>query len=830
MQNVKRALQWAAWMGLALVLVACGNGGKGIPPEEKSVVIGTPAHIKAKRESTHRLKKALPIGVTHQRFKDGKLLADDAPHPYTLSSGTVLVSGRNNALVRVAYHEDTAGTLSAVIPSSFIVSDPSIVSAAVVDRQHPNAALLTTTGKKGNSYITALDAQGNAISKFMVLAAEVQKDVLVVSDPDIHPILCSSRIEPRFNTVCDYNTSTNFDLGQSGFAFSMDAYLKDGTPAKKYVLFDDASLAKLKALNAYGSVTFNKKAIYFERIDTLLVMDPGGAKVDRMAVIGRNPADPSDSDPNNPSLWFNALAIHHVATQDEFNTYVDFGGTLSSSRLRDEGQVDELVHEIAPGSSVKATLVGVVFKDGTELGTSEDRIAYTLASSRYPVDGYKYELRQKGDRVGVGKPECYVKAHMGVLPKFSLNSFKTQASSAFGGSFSWNGGKPDFELGVKPLVDVGGQISLELVGGGSIACSIELAEFLISEIGVPLFGNVKIVLPLEAKSEFFADATGQLVIVSPHFSLGSAEDTSKAGSVGLKYSLEGGPRPDFSMKATLPKRHLGFAEGSQVSKVSGSLQEASAEFKAGYRVGVGLGLVMRAEVGSWFGKLHIDAEFMDALIGVESTAGYVIDSARKKYRKFKAEAEGGIGLFATFQPTITVTADKLKWLHVSFSLFNLGSQPLYFSKFPSEESEETDLEPRESLLEDHLKECYVTNTLACREQKSTSAYKVEIVNSTEQIVMDDRSTSRLGVVNYRYHYVFRDKDSGRLITRDVPMTAIAPKDGDLRLRALKYGATDILAEAITSNVHGYGGGNSPFCLFWTQGDDAYSKDFKCPSP
>jgi len=791
------------------------------------VVIGTAAHIQAKREGTRQHKKVLPAGVIHKRFKNGVQLADDAPHPYIFSSGSLLVDARKNTLLQVAYHADTLGTMSTAVPSSFVVSDPSIVSEV---KLHPrtNAAMVTLTGKKGNSYITALDARGDAISKFMVLSAEPQDDVLVVNDPGVHPMLCSSRNEPRFNTVCDYDTSTNFDQGQTGVAFTMDTYLKGGTPARKYLLFDDASLAKLKSLNGNGAETFNKKAIYFEKIDTLVVMNEGGATVERMAVIGRNPTDPSDTDPNNPSLWRSALQIHHVATQEEFNTYIDFGGKLSSSRLRDEGQVDEFVHEIQPGSPVKAALVGVVFKDGTEIGTSEERLAYTVASSRYPVEAYKYVLRQKGEPVGVEKPECYVKAHAGgMIPKFSLNSFRTRASTAFGGSFNWNNGKPDIETGVKPLVDVGGQIALELVGGGTVGCGQVLAEITFSEIGVPLFGTVKVVAPIEAKSEFFVDASGAVVLVSPHFTLGSADDSNRAGSVGIRYTSGAGLQPDFSMKAVLAKQHLGVAQGTKMSKVAGGLQEGNAEFQMGFRFGVGVGLVLRAEVGSWIYKFDVDAEIMEALLGVEHAAGYTIDSSREKYKKLRGESDGGVGLFASFQPTVTV---KNKWFHWSFSLFDLGSQKLFFSKFPSTEGEEADFEPKESLFSDALHECYANGVANCSQQKSLNTYPVEIVNSTQQIVMNDKSTSRLGAVNYRYQYVFKDKASGNIITREIPMVAIAPTQGDLRLRALKYGATDILAEAVSSNLHGYGGGNAPFCLFWSRGDEAYTKGFKCPGP
>ena len=117
---------------LVALLAACGDRGKGAPPAEKKVVIGNAAQIKAKRLSTHHRAKPLPFGVTHKRFKDGKLLADDAPHPYIPLSGIVHIDPRKSKSLQITYHEDKLGTLSQEIPASFHISDTSIVEEVKV--------------------------------------------------------------------------------------------------------------------------------------------------------------------------------------------------------------------------------------------------------------------------------------------------------------------------------------------------------------------------------------------------------------------------------------------------------------------------------------------------------------------------------------------------------------------------------------------------------------------------------------------------------------------------------------------------------------------------
>lgn len=827
MQNVKRALHWAIWTGLAMVLVACGNGGKGIPPEQKRVVIGTADHIKTKRESTHRPSKPLPRGVTHQRLKNGIPIADDAPHPYILSSGSVLVGARNNGLVQVVYHEDATGKLADVVPSSFEISHPAIVSSATLDPLHANAVLLTLTGEKGNSYITALDARGDAISKFMVLSAEPQEDVLVVSDPDIHPILCSSRIEPRFNTVCDYNTSTNFDLGQSGIAFSMDAYLKDGTSAKKYVLFDDVSMEKLRALNVRGSSTFNKKAIYFEKIDTLVVMDEGGSKVDRMAVIGRNPADPADRDPNNPSLWFNALAIHHVATQDEFNAYIDFGGKLSSSFLRDPDQIDQLVHEVSPGTSGKSQLMGIQLIDGSEHPASEDTLPYLRATVRLPIKSHIYGISQNNSLAKSEGIKCYIAAEFGLGPKFSLNSFKSTATVGFGGDFKWNGGRPDFAVQLKPAVDVGGQIAVQMTTGVGLVCAFELMEVKLAEIGIPIFGNAQILIPVEAKTKFGIDRTarGDAVLITPKFNLGKASNILEPGEVGFNYSVNGGMKPESSMQTLFSRKHVGLAEGTNISAPqTNSVNSIGIDHQAG----ITFGLTMRAKVKAWIFTTEIDANVLEAMVGFKTKAEYAINVEDGNYKSSAEEAKSGIGVFVEIHPSISV---HNKFFHLSFSLFDFGGWDWYVIKFPYSESTEEKFELAEKRSSLTFSQCNSRregrasftdcDTLVPHSDTRDYLYGSQQITFDYLPVFFDKTF--ISKDEFLYQYIYLDKGTGKPTKASIP-AVIEDDGGKLVVRIKKYGVVDILAESIRSmpvTVHPDKQDISPSCWIWFKGDEQY---------
>lgn len=810
MKNVKRVLYRAVCTGLALVLVACGNGGKGIPPEEKHVVIGTADHIKAKRESTHHLSKKLPFGVTHKRIKDGLQLADDAPHPYTLSSGTVLLTARNNGLARVAFHENGLGTISNAVPASFQVSDSSIVSAATADPQHPNAVFLTLTGKKGNSYITGLDARGDAISKFMVLAAVPDDDVLVVTDPSIHPMLCSSKVEPRFGTVCNYATSTNFDLGESGSGFSLDVFLKDGTSTQNYILFDDASIAKLKDLDANSTSTFKRKAIYFEKIDTLFVMGVGPSKVERMAVIGRDPTDPADSDPYR-ALWLNSLPIHHVATQEEFNTYIDFGGKLTSSPLRDFGVTDILTHEITPDNPAEPVLVGAVFLDGSRVSASNESIRSIAGVSRSSIQSYIYRMRQVGENLdsAEGGLECSVSATAGRLDKFAITSLKSIAKLTLDGDFNWNEGRPNLGVDLNPQVNSGGQVKFFLDGRAKLDCGIELYNMKASEWGIPLFATVQFSIPVSFVTGIGINGSAEMVLALPGYNLGSPSDTNKPGKVGINYSPTAGFKSDFQMQSTVAKDHLGIAEGTKLR------DSTTGEIGMGFEVGVNASLALRAMVNTWILRAYADATIGNILVGFKADGAYDIDT-KKKTSKMSPKGDAGFGAFLEFSPTISVKTKFFTW---SFNIYEYVVPPWWWYKLPMREGVEEPFEPEEN--NDHAVFTYCNANSPCSAQTGRT-YKTGYVSSTEKLEIDsiEKIPDFYYYGQYFYRYVFRDKITGALKLNTIPMNEA--DDGSLKV--FKYGAVDILAEGVVTKISD--GGDST-CMYWFKGDETLKKYIDC---
>lgn len=816
---MKKSMQlWCrlACVGISLLLVSCGDRGKGEPPEQKRVVIGTSAHIKAKRDSTRGSGKALPFGVSHVALKDGKPLVADAPHPYTMSSGNVLVNARNNGLVQIAYHEDAKGTASSAVPSRLLVSDVSIVSDAVVDPTHPNAVLVTLTGKKGNSYITALDARGDAISKFMVLSAEPAQDVLVVSDPDIHPMLCKGlgfRDEPL---SCYTTTATDFDIGHVGDQFNMDHYLKNGSPEKKFILFDDASTKKLMALNSGASDSFEKKAIYFEHIDTLFVMNDGVSKLAGMRVIG------SGTEGELPSR--NALAVKYVATQEEFNSYIDYGGSLTSSPLRDYTQQDILSHVITPDQPAEAVLVGVVLSDDTRLSASVDSLQQLELSSRYPIKTHIYQLRQKGNTDLSSGLECHASVTAGKLLKFGLKSLKSVATVSLGGNFDWSGGRPRVGLNLNPQVNVGGMLNFGLNGRVAMTCGLELLEVKIAEWGIPVFGNVHVALPLELKVELGVNGTGELVLSLPAYDLGSPDGTSRPGKVGVQYSPDGGFKTDFAMKSTLAKDRMGVAEGTKLTDDAGKVKDkAIGEIGMSHEAGIAAGLHFRAKVSTWIFHAEVDASVAEVMVGASTEGKYTIDTDQQTSKRTGGEGVSGIGAFFSASPTIQV---KTNFFTLSFNLFELKADPIWFYKLPFKEEKDEAFEPIETTDAFKFDKCRKYSS-PCSQQKDSIPYAVDYVTSSQKFEITESSSMPFdGASSYAYKYIFKDKVTGDLVYKEIPMVQV--DELDYVHRAYKYGVTNVLAEAVVSSVIQNDAGYEDHCKFWAKGDESFTKTFDCP--
>lgn len=821
--------RWSALLALTLtaLLSACGGPAPVDYSTQKRVVVGTAEHMQARRDSTRLSSKTAATGVSHSRHRSNLLQASDAPHPFTRSSGMVFLHAKPDALAQVAFHENAAGTVSSEVPSRFAISDASVVARAEADPSHPNGVSLTLTGKKGNSYITALNERGDALSKFMVLAAVPRGDVLVVSDPDIHPVLCGVVNNTDYGPVCDLNNASPFDQGNNGAGFDINNFVKTDTRTQKAMLFDRAGYAKLKQLNGdiYNNNLFKQRAIYFEAIDTLVVLNDGETKATDMAAVNFDISGKAI-----PAQWMTALTIHHVATQEEFNDYIDYGNQLSASPLRHADQTDTVVHEVTPDSPLSATLVGVQLSDGSELPASASNVQQVMLGATAPVKARIYRLQRSGALTGDSPVKCYITGQFGLIePKFSLKSFKSKVTTSVGGDFNWNRGKPELGVKMQPLVDIGGQVEAQMSGGVGVQCSVELVDLHLAEFGVPILGHVGVVMPLEAKAEFSIDGSvnGKAVMVTPHFTLSNAQQSDQVGEVGFSYSPDGGLQKVFNMKPSLARRGLGFADGTELK---GNLVQS---FGAGYKMGIAAGLLLRAEVKAWLFSLKVDANVAEALLGVQVESNYTINQARQSYAKGEAKTEGGIGLFFTAHPSISVHS---KFFNMSFNLFDLGKKDLYFSKFPFEAEAETALEPSEELMTMALSECFVNNPVAggtqCEFGQGTLTPR-ELNYGSQQISFPYKPMPS-GGYNYFYRYVIRDKESNAIkvvTTRAAPVdnpSGVLPPDTD-KVVFNKYGLTDILAESISTERTAQGGRIYVSCWAWIRGSAEFTPLLKsCP--
>jgi hypothetical protein len=801
-----------AAVAASLLLASCGGGsGDRItappsleeaapPPQLKRIVIGTSEHRQTLRESLRRPSKPLPPTLSYWQSRNGQPIASDAPSPYIESAGMVLVHAHAKGMVQVAYHEDRLGRVARDVPHRFEVSDTSIVAAAEHDREHPNAVLLTLTGRRGNAYVTALDAAGNAMSKFMVLSATPRDDVAVIDDPDIRPVLCPIIFIDGHN-ACDLNASTDFiEGGMTGPKFSADDFLKGLAPLTAAVVFDAASLERLRPYMASGK----KNAIYFEALDVLMVMDPSYQQQTALVTLA------SDRKTVAPAQYM-AYWIDHMATQKEFNTYLDYGGQLSSSPLTAPGVTDHAQFEITPDKPAQAVLTAIELTDGTRLSASAGTLSALTQQHGAAIRNQVYELRQQGPAgmVGTGL-ECRTVVTAGRLLNHGFTTFKSLVSAELGGNFLWSDGHPTMSVDVNPMVDAGGQLKFGLEGSVALECKVPIYERKLRELGVPILGNVKVVVPLSFKVELGVEGAGDLVLVLPRYNVSDPSNLSAPGKAGLRYAADSGFNSDFNIKATLAKDELGIAEGTTLKDaVAGSVGLK-------YRAGLGFDLALRATVKAWPFKGEVDATVFDGVAGVGLDAAYHIDTAKQTSQRVTSDGKAGVGIFANFRPSVTV---KTNWFNLNFNLFSVGDiPPLWLYRLKYTAGTEQKFEPAETAGTLRFRDCLL-GEISCNDSPFASLSALPYVNSSQQFLMKRPVDQELLQVHkYSYRYAVRDKDSGRIVVTRIPLVDLGDTLDNLQLRALKYGATNVLWESVTSEPFHKGGGTTQYCYFWSNGD------------
>lgn len=803
------------WLLTSIVLLvsACG-GGVSLPPvpgtAAKVVVVGTPDEITAKREATKSGKKRKkdPL-LQYTSHVNGVAVAPDAPHPYILNSGQVLVGTKQLGEVQVAMHENANGKVSDVLAATFQSSDLSIVSAVRADPSHPNAALLTTTGKKGNSFITSYDQSGNAISKFMVLLAEPRDDVLVISDPTIHPTLCTIRVDKWGSEFCDLDSGTDFDQGNTGARFDIDNYLQANNQDLHAIVFDDVALSKIDT-----STLELKSAIYFEAIDTMVVFSRHGTQKKRV---------PLEAAGRESSGLQTGYLIERVATQKEFNDYLDFGGVLTSSPLRDTSQTTTVIHDIPAGSPVKGVLSAVVLRDGTRLNVNDPTLLGTVSADMPGVKERVYTMLQAGQLTSDSAFECKVKGEGGDTPTIAFTAFHSEASARLSGNFLWNGGKPDISLDLNPFVNLGGQIAIESKSSASISCSIDLIKIPMSEYVIPLFGRVQVEVPITAKTEFAVKASGTAVLVSPKFHISAQDSVDKPGKLGVSYTTAGGFKSDFDMKTTLSAHRLGVAQGSNVGKDG---TKVGMELAAG----IDAGLALSAKVKTWLFKAEVKADVLDMFLGFKAGGAYTMDYTKQTSKKVASEGEAGIGAFLTVDPTITV---KTSFFNVSFNLFSFEGPTFWIYKFPLVDSTEPDepLAPSEKDMNLDFLTCVFDQPIPgglispyCRPVVFNPVKSLILKAVVSSKAISFLSPQRGRLPGYKYFYVYKDVPTGQTRKLGLPVTVAA--DGSLAVQ--KAGVGNILYEYLISDVYTFANipgeainNSGPGCYYWlTQSSSA----------
>jgi LysM repeat protein len=284
---------------------------------------------------------------------------------------------------------------------------------------------------------------------------------------------------------------------------------------------------------------------------------------------------------------------------------------------------------------------------------------------------------------------------------------------------------------------------------------------------------------------------------------------SAPGKAGLRYASGSGFKSDFNMKATLAKDELGIAEGTKLKdSVAGSVGLS-------YKAGLGAELTLRAAVKTWLFKAEVDATVVDALVGVGMFGEYRIDTAKQTSQRVASKGDAGIGIFGNFRPSIQV---KTRWFNLSFNLFSVGDiPPLWLHLFPNSPGSERKFEPAETEGALRFRDCLL-GEISCDDSPLTNLSALPYVNSSQQFVMTRPTEQAMWQgYKYSYRYAVRDKDSDRVVVTRIRLEELGDTLANLQLRALKYGATNVLWESVTSDTFREEGGRQ-YCLYWSNGD------------
>ncbi len=587
----------------------------------KTLTLGDNDAIAARRGSLRRKKRS------------GLLGAAPAVQPFIPSSLTFVVDPARNSALSVTLVRGSGSVDDAV--ASVASSDPSVGSATLQD----GTLGIQLTGKKGNTYITTYDAHGNATEKFMLLSASPRAGTLILDDESTRPAQL---------TTADGRVATDFQTSDADALGDMTATGGFLSEAHQGSIMSAISTAR----RASGFEDVN--ALYFPEQDVLV----------RLTGSSRH---------GSGQLTDRGVALTAtLVTQGDFEQYVDFGGNLSASPLRDSQGVESGTVDMGhSGFSAVPTVNAVVLKDGRRLSGDGSGLQGVNAGIDYYDVTYERAPNVTGllgdeEEEDIGPMHCTATAKVNVSWN-SLISIETKLDA----TSSWNHGSPSVELKFEPHVRVGGQVS---VGGkATLGCELKMFSVPLAEWGVPLLGQVKLQVPVKMIATL--NVTGSAGIITPRLEIGSVADPTKPGAVGFSYTSSGGYHGINDIGVRAVGDHL------KATKVDGV--DPKYDLAVGYRTGISAGLELEASVKTWLFNAKVSASIADIMFGSQMHGDFTFDGNGGSTSS--TDEKTGLGLFTELQPTIHV---DFKFFHASFRLFKVEIPTLWISHTPKHTTEE----------------------------------------------------------------------------------------------------------------------------------------------
>jgi hypothetical protein len=580
---------------------------------------GLTVHFESESEIAVRRSHAeARIPAWHKAHVRGAL----APSKFIEGSGqTVVYDTRQVATSLVLRPIHKANGVSAAAFNISVESSDESIARATVDAS--GNVQLAPTGKLGNAYVTSFDKEGKPTNKFMFLAVNPRENTkLVQKDEGVFGLY-----DGKLTMVTDF-------AGQSDVhdaAASMDDLVAHGG----FVALSEATAQKLAAFGI-GAAPSSPKAVYLSDLDTLLVFESAPYI---LRWKGRT-----------------LLAFSRYGVQRDFANFVDYGGTLNGSRLSDGSQQGAAVDLRADQVSTTPIEVGRLDTAGRVVRPSDAGYHGLLGPEATRVVKYTVNVPETAGLSEEHKPGivCSLKGN----GKLAFRGMQTSASIGFEGSASYENGSPNFALMMHPNANAGGA-QVEISGGIDGECHYEIAKIPVYEWTLPLVGKAGLAAPIQVgmRLHFGGKGTVQLPLASVESKL----QAGRPGSIGFKYSKEGGFSSELDATFRLNSDHIEPVD-------DGDEEEGNLDIVA--TAGLSTGLELEAEIKNWWFKASVNADIANLLFGARYTvsqvrhpAAQVVDQTQKL----------DIGVFPEVAPTLSINTP---FFTASLNLFELDIKPL----------------------------------------------------------------------------------------------------------------------------------------------------------